>query len=260
MPARSEDPTPSLVEIKNVFHRYAAPGSYVLEGVNLQATKGDFVALIGPSGCGKSTLLKLISGLTEAERGTIDINGKSPDEARAEQAFVFQDPTLLPWLTVRGNVELPMRLRKIRPEIREKRALELLKMVHLSHVTGNFPRQLSGGMKMRTSIARALSLTPKIMLLDEPFGALDEMTRDKLNEDLLDIRQEESWTAFFVTHSVTEAVFLSNKIAVLSANPGRIRKIIEVPFPYPRDSDMRNSMEFHNVVCEVSEQLREAQK
>lgn len=256
----SEDPTKSLVEIKNVYHRYLPAGSYVLEGLNLEVAEGDFVALIGPSGCGKSTLLKLISGLTEAERGTLDIAGKSPDEARAEQAFVFQDATLLPWLTVRGNVELPMQLRNTKPEIRKKRALELLEMVRLSHVSDNFPRQLSGGMKMRTSIARALSLTPKIMLLDEPFGALDEMTRDKLNEDLLDIRKEESWTAFFVTHSVTEATFLSNKIAVFSANPGRIQKVIEVPFSYPRDSDMRNSMEFHNVVCEVSEQLREAQQ
>lgn len=260
MPSRAEDNTTALVQIDGVHHRYVSTGSYVLEDVNLQATEGDFIALIGPSGCGKSTLLKLISGLTRAEKGILDVDGKAPAEARAEQAFVFQDATLLPWLSVRGNVELPMRLRKIKPEIREQRALELLDLVHLSHVIDSFPRQLSGGMKMRTSIARALSLTPKIMLLDEPFGALDEMTRDKLNEDLLAIRKAESWTAFFVTHSVTEAVFLSNRIAVFSTNPGRIKNIIDVPFPYPRDPDLRNSMEFHNLVCEVSEQLRTAQE
>lgn len=248
-----------IVSFKNVYQQYSRNGEFVLENINLEANEGDLIALIGPSGCGKSTMLKLISGLTPPTSGRIIVDEMGPDEARAEQAFVFQDSTLLPWLNVRKNVELPMRLRKLPRRERERRALELLDLVRLTHVSGSFPRQLSGGMKMRTSIARALSLTPKIMLLDEPFGALDEMTRNKLNEDLLEIRKNENWTAFFVTHSVNEAVFLSNRIAVFSANPGRIHKVIQVPFPYPRDSTMRDSIEFHNLVCEVSEELSNAQ-
>lgn len=257
--AAPDDNSQKIVTFDNVAQRYSRGDELVLEGVNFQAWEGDFIALIGPSGCGKSTLLKLITGLTPALSGTIVVDGMDPEEARAEQAFVFQDANLLPWLSVRKNVELPMRLRGLPPDERKIRALDLLRLVRLEHVADAYPRQLSGGMKMRTSIARALSTTPKIMLLDEPFGALDEMTRNRLNEDLLNIRRDQNWTAFFVTHSVSEAVFLSNRIAVFSANPGRIRKWIEVPFPYPRDSKVRDSMEFHNLVCEVSNELRDAQ-
>ncbi len=251
--------TKPIVTFQQVAHRYTKGDSLVLDSIDFMAREGDFIALIGPSGCGKSTLLKLITGLTSALSGAIDVDGMDPEQARAEQAFVFQDANLLPWLTVRKNVELPMRLRGVHASTRQARALELLRLVRLEHVAASYPRQLSGGMKMRTSIARALSTTPKIMLLDEPFGALDEMTRNRLNEDLLNIRRDQNWTAFFVTHSVSEAVFLSNRIAVFSANPGRIQKWIDVPFPYPRDSKVRTSMDFHNLVCEVSNELRNAQ-
>lgn len=243
----------------NLHHRYGQAGQWVLEGIHLEVLEGEFIGLIGPSGCGKSTMLKLISGLAGPERGSISVDGGSPMEARDRLAFVFQDATLLPWLTVRKNVEMPLRLRGVPPEARSEKAEKLLDLVKLSHVADSHPRQLSGGMKMRASIARALSLQPRLMLLDEPFGALDEMTRDKLNDDLLNIRAAANWTGFFVTHSVTEAVFLSNRIVVFSANPGRIESIVEVDFPYPRIPELRDSLDFHNKVCEVSRILRGSQ-
>jgi len=248
------------VTFEQVSHRYPRMEGPVLEGIDFQANDGDFIGLIGPSGCGKSTMLKLLSGLTCPTSGRIDLHGMKPEEVRREQAFVFQDATLLPWLTVRKNVELPLKLRKAAPGKRAEKSLELLDLVGLAEAADSYPRQLSGGMKMRASIARALSLSPKLMLLDEPFGALDAMTRDQLNEELLEIRKNKNWTAFFVTHSVTEAVFLSNRIAVFSTNPGRIHKILPVPFGYPRDHGLRNSMEFLSMVREVSEELRKARE
>ena len=248
------------VTIQKMHHRYHATGQWVLEDINLSISPGGFVGLLGPSGCGKSTMLKLISGLASPNQGKVAVNGSPPVEARDKLAFVFQDATLLPWLSVRKNVEIPLRLRGVDPETRKETADRLLELVRLSHVADEHPRQLSGGMKMRTSIARALSLKPELMLLDEPFGALDEMTRDKLNDNLLEIRAAAAWTAFFVTHSVSEAVFLSNQIAVFSANPGRIHSLIEVDFPYPRTPELRDSIEFHNQVCEVSKILRIAQQ
>ena len=254
-PAGDPNAAEALVTFDNVGKRYG-DNNAVLEGIDLRVHEGEFVGLIGPSGCGKSTTLKLISGLVAVTAGTLTVDGMNPVDARAELAFVFQDATLLPWLTVRKNIELPMMLKGIDPDERRSTSDRLLELVRLGHVTDNYPRQLSGGMKMRTSIARALSLSPRIMLLDEPFGALDEMTRDRLNEDLLQIRGEEQWTAFFVTHSVTEAVFLCNRIVVLSAYPGRIRRIVEVPFDYPREPALRDSIEFYNVVCDISHELR----
>ncbi len=247
-----------LVQFEQLTKHYRSGQAPVLADVSFSVYEGDFIGLIGPSGCGKSTMLKLISGLTPVTDGHLWIDGKDPLSARAELAVVFQEATLLPWLTVRQNVELPLRLKGKASSDRKETAQRLLDLVRLSHVEDNYPRQLSGGMKMRSSIARALSLSPKIMLLDEPFGALDEMTRDKLNEDLLQMREEEKWTAFFVTHSVAEAVFLSNRIAVFSSNPGRIAHWIDVDFPYPRQPLLRDSLEFHNKVCEVSQLLRGA--
>lgn len=251
-PARAD----ALVRFSDLYHRYGSTGGWVLEAIDLEVRDGELVGLIGPSGCGKSTMLKLISGLTQPSRGELRVDGMDPVHARAEMAFVFQEATLLPWLTVRGNVELPMRLKGLPPERRREQSEALLHLVKLGHVADAYPRQLSGGMKMRTSIARALSLQPRIMLLDEPFGSLDEMTRDKLNDDLLEIREQEQWTGFFVTHSVTEAVFLSSRIVILSANPGQIESIVDVPFAYPRAPALRDSLEFHNAVCEVSRILR----
>jgi NitT/TauT family transport system ATP-binding protein len=231
-------------------------GPLVLDRLSLSVAPGEFVSLIGPSGCGKSTLLRLIAGLTPLTTGTLTVDGRSPDVAATDLAFVFQEPTLLPWLTVAANVELPLSLRGIPPAERTATRRRVLDLVRLSAKADAYPRQLSGGQKMRVSIARALALSPKILLLDEPFGALDEMTREHLNEELLAIRERQAWTAFFVTHSVAEAVFLSNRVIVLSANPGHIHTEIHIPFPYPRTEETRLSRPYHELVADVSRVLR----
>jgi NitT/TauT family transport system ATP-binding protein len=228
----------------------------ILESINLEVAQGEFVTLIGPSGCGKSTLLKLIAALSPVTSGTLLVDGMKPEKARSETSFVFQEATLLPWRTVNQNIELPLQVRGApRSEVTEV-CSRMRVLVGLDHVPKHYPRQLSGGMKMRVSIARALSVSPKILLLDEPFGALDEMTRDRLNEELLSVREKQKFTAFFVTHSVHEAVFLSSRIIVLAANPGRIHKDIAVPFPYPRNAETRESAEFQRFTTEVSRILR----
>ncbi|MGF1449912.1 MAG: ABC transporter ATP-binding protein [Opitutales bacterium] len=243
------------VRIANLLKRYG-DGPVILDNIHLSVQAGEFVSLIGPSGCGKSTLLKLISSLTPITEGTLEIEGRTPEEVRGEMAFIFQEATLLPWLSVRKNVELPLRLKGVPRSERKHKAEAMLERVGLSHVHDSYPRQLSGGMKMRVSIARALSLRPKVLLLDEPFGALDEMTRDRLNEDLLEIRRLEAWTAFFVTHSVAEAVFLSSRIVVLSANPGRVASVVEIPLPYPRNAETRETETYQKLVAHVSHELR----
>lgn len=248
-------PEPVFVNLDAVSKRYGK-GPLILDKLSLSVGKGDFISLIGPSGCGKSTILKLLAGLSPVTEGSLVIDGMQPVNAREEMFFVFQEANLLPWARVQANVELPLRLRGESTERRSKRATELLKMVGLSHAAKLFPWQLSGGMRMRVSIARALSLRPKILLLDEPFGALDEMTRDQLNEDLLLIREQDPFTAFFVTHSVAEAVFLSTRIVVLSANPGRIAEIIEVPFAFPRKAELRESPEYLSVLAHATHSLR----
>ncbi|MDB6128082.1 MAG: transporter related [Verrucomicrobia bacterium] len=244
-----------LVELRDVSKRYG-DGPVVLDHISLSAQPGDFIALIGPSGCGKSTLLRLIAGLSPITAGNVLVSGRTPAEAAAELAFVFQEPTLLPWLTVGKNIALPQKLRGVAPVDRQTTCRRVLELVRLGDRLDAFPRQLSGGQKMRVSIARALSLSPKLLLLDEPFGALDEMTREHLNEELLAIRQQQAWTAFFVTHSVAEAVFLSNRIVVLSASPGRVHTEIAVPLAYPRTETTRLSREYHSLVAEVSRLLR----
>ncbi|WP_221033129.1 ABC transporter ATP-binding protein [Actomonas aquatica] len=246
---------PPIVKFDHVEKRYG-DGPVILDDLSFEARRGDFVSLIGPSGCGKSTILKLISGLNPITRGTATVEGVAPTEAAQELAFVFQEPTLLPWLNVQHNVEVPLKLRGTDRTKRVKLAQTCLDLVGLKERATYYPRQLSGGQKMRVSIARALSLSPKILLLDEPFGALDEMTRDHLNEELLAIRAQKEWTAFFVTHSVAEAVFLSNRIFVLSANPGRLHREIKVDLPYPRTDDTRQSPEYQRLVAEVSKLLR----
>ena len=244
-----------LVDLSDVTKRYG-DGPLVLDRISLAAAPGDFISLIGPSGCGKSTLLRLIAGLSPVTGGTLRVDGRTPDEAAAELAFVFQEPTLLPWLTAVQNVGLPQKLRGIPPAQRAATCQRVLDLVRLGDRTGAYPRQLSGGQKMRVSIARALSLSPKLLLLDEPFGALDEMTREHLNEELLAIRQAQAWTAFFVTHSVAEAVFLSSRIVVMSAGPGRLHTEVAVPLAYPRTEATRRSHEYQNLVAEVSGLLR----
>jgi len=246
---------PPFVEFREATKRFGN-GPLVLDRINLAAQRGEFVSLIGPSGCGKSTLLRLIAGLTPVSTGALTIDGLTPDDAAADLAFVFQEPTLLPWLTVAKNVELAPRLRGVSASARSDSCRRVLDLVRLANRADAYPRQLSGGQKMRVSLARALALEPKILLLDEPFGALDEMTREHLNEELLVIHAQAGWTAFFVTHSVSEAVFLSNRIVVMSANPGRIHTEIRVELPYPRTAETRLSHAYHERVADVSRLLR----
>lgn len=248
------DPSP-IVEFKSVAKSYGE-GPLILEGIDFAARSGEFISLIGPSGCGKSTLLRLIAGLSPLTQGSLKIAGHAPDSEKAELAFVFQEPTLLPWLSVASNVELPQKLRGGPPDERKAMRDGALELVHLADRGDAYPRQLSGGQKMRVSIARALTLDPKILLLDEPFGALDEMTRERLNEELLAIRDQQSWTAFFVTHSVAEAVFLSNRILIMSARPGRIAHDVAIDLPNPRTSDTRLSRPYQDLVTKVSKLLR----
>ena len=248
-----------IVDLHDVTKRFGE-GPVVLDRVNLTAQAGDFISLIGPSGCGKSTLLRLIAGLSPLTAGALRVDGRTPEEAAAELAFVFQEPTLLPWLSVAHNVEVPQQLRGVPPLERRLTSQRVLELVRLDARARAYPRQLSGGQKMRVSIARALSVSPRILLLDEPFGALDEMTRDHMNEELLAIRQQLAWTAFFVTHSVAEAVFLSNRILVFSANPGRLHDEIRVDFPYPRTEETRESEPYQRLVAEVSKILRSVER
>ena len=248
-----------IVELSGVDKRYG-DGPLILDKVTFAARQGDFITLIGPSGCGKSTILKLISGLNPISAGRIVVDGRSPEGAGGKLAFVFQEPTLLPWLDVARNVELPLRLHGDGAASRSGAARKSLELVGLSDRADYYPRQLSGGQKMRVSIARALTLSPRILLLDEPFGALDEMTRDHLNEELLAIRQQLAWTAFFVTHSVAEAVFLSNRIIIMSANPGRLHDEVMVDLPYPRTEDTRQSGAYQKLVADVSKMLRSVER
>ena len=248
-------PVPPLVEFRDVSKRFGA-GPLVLDRLSFAAAPGDFISIIGPSGCGKSTLLRLIAGLSPVTGGALAVDGMTPDAAAAELAFVFQEPTLLPWLTVARNVELAQKLRGVAPAERTVTRRRVLELVRLADRADAYPRQLSGGQKMRVSLARSLALTPKILLLDEPFGALDEMTREHLNEELLAIRQQQAWTAFFVTHSVAEAVFLSNRVLVLAANPGRLHTEVRIDLPYPRTVETRLSRAYLDLVADVSRVLR----
>ena len=248
-------PAPPPVELLEVSKRFGG-GPLVLDRLSFTTAPGDFVSIIGPSGCGKSTLLRLIAGISPVTSGVLTVDGMTPEAAAAELAFVFQEPTLLPWLTVANNVELAQKLRGVAPAERGVTRRRVLDLVRLSDRGEAYPRQLSGGQKMRVSLARALALTPKILLLDEPFGALDEMTREHLNEELLSIRGQEAWTAFFVTHSVAEAVFLSNRILVLAANPGRLHTEVKIDLPYPRTAETRLSRAYHDLVADVSRVLR----
>ena len=254
----TQETPPPVIELEGVDKRYG-DGPLILDKVSFSAQRGDFVTLIGPSGCGKTTVLRLIAGLSPVSAGRISVDG-APAGTVEKLSFVFQEPTLLPWLSVQGNVEVPQRLHGAGRAQRAEIARRSLELVGLSDRTGYFPRQLSGGQKMRVSIARALSVSPRILLLDEPFGALDEMTRDHLNEELLGIRQQLAWTAFFVTHSVPEAVFLSNRILVMSANPGRIHDEVPVDLPYPRTEETRESAPFQKLVAEVSRILRSVER
>jgi NitT/TauT family transport system ATP-binding protein len=229
---------------------------YALEGINLTVNDGDFVSFIGPSGCGKTTLLRVIADLEQATAGTISVNGMSPSQARMARAYgyVFQAPALYPWRTVEKNVGLPLEIMGTADAAsRVKRNLEL---VNLTGFEKKFPWQLSGGMQQRVSIARALAVEPKLLLMDEPFGALDEIVRDKLNQQLLELWAATKKTVVFVTHSIPEAVFLSSKIVVMSPRPGRIIDVIETNLPTDRTLDIRETPEFLKIAHRVREGLK----
>jgi NitT/TauT family transport system ATP-binding protein len=229
---------------------------YALDGINLTVNDGDFVSFIGPSGCGKTTLLRVIADLEQATAGTISVNGMSPSQARMARAYgyVFQAPALYPWRTVEKNVGLPLEIMGTADAAsRVKRNLDL---VNLGGFEKKFPWQLSGGMQQRVSIARALAVEPKLLLMDEPFGALDEIVRDKLNQQLLKLWAATKKTVVFVTHSIPEAVFLSSKIVVMSPRPGRIIDVIETNLPAKRTLDVRETPEFLKIAHRVREGLK----
>jgi NitT/TauT family transport system ATP-binding protein len=233
-------------------------GVQALEGIDLSIRQGEFVSLIGPSGCGKSTLLRLIGDLTAPSAGTIEVNGKPARRARLDRDYgmVFQAPVLMEWRTVAKNIELPLELMGFAGDKRKKRSTELLKLVELEGFENRHPWQLSGGMQQRVSIARALAFEPALLLMDEPFGALDEMTRERLNLELLSIWQQLGSTVMFVTHSISEAVFLSTRVVVMSPRPGRIAGIVDIDLPYPRTVETREAPRYFELVTEVRELLR----
>jgi NitT/TauT family transport system ATP-binding protein len=224
-------------------------GTETLSGITFDISKGEFITVVGPSGCGKSTLLKIASGLLHPTAGSVTADQDS-------LGYVFQDPTLLPWRTVIGNVELLCELHNIAKEERREKAQQAIDLVGLSGFEHHYPKTLSGGMKMRTSLARTLTLRPPIFLFDEPFGAVDEITREHLNEKTQQLFQSEGFAGLFITHSIAEAVFMSTKVLVMSARPGRIIGEFDIPFPYPRLPEVRFSPEFAKLSGEVSKTLR----
>jgi NitT/TauT family transport system ATP-binding protein len=246
----------TVVEIQNVSKEFKG-GTVALQDIDLQIEQGEFVSLIGPSGCGKSTLLRIIGDLIEPTGGTISVNGKPARRAREDHDYgiVFQDAVLYDWRTVAKNVGLPLELAGWDRDKRRRRIEEMLDLVELRGFGDHHPWQLSGGMQQRVSIARALSFEPALLLMDEPFGALDEMTRERLNAELLRIWEASSSTVVFVTHSIAEAVFLSTRVVVMSPRPGRISKIIPVDLPQPRTTETREDPRFFELATEVREAL-----
>ncbi|MEZ4631131.1 MAG: ABC transporter ATP-binding protein [Deinococcales bacterium] len=253
--------TASVIQAKalNMVFKGRGTETIALKDANLDIYEGEFVSLIGPSGCGKTTLLRLIADLIEPSSGELLVNGKTPHKARLDRdyGYVFQAPALYEWRNVIKNVMLPLEIMGFSRQERQARAEKLLNMVGLKDFHKQYPWQLSGGMQQRVSIARALAFDPKLLLMDEPFGALDEITREAMNDELLRIWQETHKTIVFVTHSIDEAVFLSSRIVVMTPRPGKIEKVIEVSLPYPRNSDSRNSPEFFELSKQVREALRD---
>ncbi len=227
-----------------------------LENISLQIERGEFISLIGPSGCGKSTLLRLVGDLLSPTSGSLEVNGKTPKQARLDRDYgiVFQKATLLDWRTVTKNVELPLEI--MNTDDREATISDMLELVQLDEFADHYPWQLSGGMQQRVAIARALAFKPAILLMDEPFGALDEMTRELMQQEVLRIWDETETTIVFVTHSIPEAVFLSTRVVVMSSRPGRISDVIRTVLPHPRDEDTRDSQQYYERITEVREALR----
>ena len=240
----------ALLSFENVSMTFD-DGTKALDNVSLSINAGEFVTVVGPSGCGKSTLLRIASNLEANTGGSCTID-------RNSIGYVFQDATLMPWRTVARNVELIAELHKLPKAERNKLSAEAIELVGLSGFEDKYPRQLSGGMRMRASLARSLVMKPKVFLFDEPFGALDEITRERLNDELLRLFQHEGFAGLFITHSITEAVYMSTKVLVMSARPGKIIAEFEVPFSYPRNHDLRYEPEFGELCGKISHALRGA--
>jgi NitT/TauT family transport system ATP-binding protein len=226
-------------------------GTHALRETTFDVSPGEFVTVVGPSGCGKSTLLKIASGLNKPTTGSVDVD-------RNAVGYVFQDATLLQWRTVQRNVELLAELQGMGKEERRRRASETIHMVGLGGFESKYPKQLSGGMKMRASLARTLVLDPKVFLFDEPFGAVDEITRERLNDEVISLFGRERFAGLFITHSISEAVFLSTRVIVMSARPGRIVAEFDIPFDYPRSPELRFQPEFAELAGKISHELRGA--
>lgn len=254
-------PPSTVVRIAGVdktFVRDGAAGTQALSAIDLDIARGEFVSLIGPSGCGKSTLLRVIGDLIAPSAGTVQVNGKPADQGRRDRDYgmVFQAPVLFDWRTVEDNVKLPLELMGYDAARRTARAKEMLELVELGDFLKHHPYQLSGGMQQRVAIARALAFQPAILLMDEPFGALDEMTRERMNQEVLRIWDATGTTIVFVTHSIPEAVFLSSRVVVMSARPGRITDVIDIDLPRPRGIATREEPRYFALVTAVREALR----
>jgi NitT/TauT family transport system ATP-binding protein len=249
----------AVVSLRGVTKSFAGGGVTALESIDLDVGAGEFVSLIGPSGCGKSTLLRIVGDLVEPTAGEVVVNGKSARQARLDRDYgiVFQDAVLYDWRTVTKNIALPLELMGWDRGRRAERVREMLQLVELQGFEDHHPWQLSGGMQQRVSIARALSFSPALLLMDEPFGALDEMTRERLNGEVLRIWEQSGSTMIFVTHSIAEAVFLSTRVVVMSPRPGRVAAVVEIDLPQPRIADTREEPRFFELVTEVRDRLRE---
>jgi NitT/TauT family transport system ATP-binding protein len=248
----------SIQDVTKIFGQGEANQVVALQDITFDAQAGEFISLIGPSGCGKSTLLRLIGDLTSPSTGAINVNGKNAHQARLDRDYgmVFQAPVLYDWRSVAANVQLPLELMGYDRQERSQRAQEMLELVELGEFGRHYPWQLSGGMQQRVSIARALAFKPALLLMDEPFGALDEMTRERMNMEIHNIWRRTGITVIFVTHSILEAVFLSTRVIVMSARPGRIAEEITIDLPTPRTVETREDTRYFEYATEVREALR----
>jgi NitT/TauT family transport system ATP-binding protein len=257
-PQSEQGPVVRLAGVDKSFTTRGEVPTAALSGIDLEIRRGEFVSLIGPSGCGKSTLLRIVGDLTQPSAGEVMVNGKTAAAARRgrEYGIVFQAPVLFDWRRVEDNVRLPLELLGVGRAEREARAREMLGLVELTEFARHYPYQLSGGMQQRVAIARALALEPALLLMDEPFGALDEMTRERMNSEVLRIWEKTGTTVVFVTHSIPEAVFLSSRVVVMSHRPGRITRTVEIDLPRPRGLETRENPRYFELVTEVRQELR----